>query len=408
MEKACLYACAMVYGFDAKSKEKLKDDFFRRDFKCVDGETVRTFTYAATISSDTVGVFVHSDAIIIAYRGTQGGSPERFLGIPAEYSLTRHQRNELTEEDRINLLATGCPSSAAVGCNREVLGTRIVYNTRLNTTVATSAQANVAFRGGVATDVVLEQSSDCLADLHIVQQQEHTSKLHKYATIALHNLLQGISKRTVPVYVTGHSLGGSLAAFATWQMVKSYPELAARITKVVLYTAGAGLGSSASAALWAVNGCSAVDGLTKQDIASAVLRAAQQVVPAPLAKAFDPMPRDMLEWKTAGVNIVQIREACDVVSFPSTLSPNWYPTVSFYLKGSSLTNFLGYVTRGYALEKCVPGAKNHGLSSYMSDEQFWNITRKFNLHKEPGLERMRKTSYYLTEEDREVIKIDSG
>lgn len=425
-EKACLYASVLAYGVDS-SYRKLPGMFDRRSFY-LDGVP---YKYVKELSTDFMAVFIKTSSskaeIIVAFRGTQGDHPERFLGVPARVALTYDQMS-LSDDEREKVLAKGCPALAAVGCNSSTANWRL-FTTNNNTNVPSqqkvgkelrggdvfgaisgatyrgaAALANTTYNGAAATakfvfptlniPVVLERSSDCLADYEIVTQNEDNSKLHRMAALALYNLLQGTQKhtKTITVMVTGHSLGGSLAAFAAWQAA----ERGFKDVKVRLFTPGSGAGKVAGSITW-TNGCKTTNVLELQTQVEEVMRAEQSLGSSALDLPFPvkPFPHaSMKRWE--GLDVVMIREHSDVVSFPAWTPFTWYPTRSF--------------VTGY--KSTLPNATMHGLFNYMPDATFVALTthkarngqvltRKFDSEKD-----LRSREWYISEKVRQVTNVN--
>lgn len=368
-QRACLYASQLAYGHEEK-KTLLRGEFYRHGFEVEDSR----YQYVPRLSNDHMAVFLlkrekrsRTNTFIIAFRGTDGSNPQRFIGLPPEQFLTERQRNVLGADERTELIAKFCPREAAVGCGTGKFSTLPTTYGAESLPSTSRIQQALDLGGG---NVVIDRASDCQADALIVTGSEASSRLHQFQAQSFETICDAIFSRSssAQVFVTGHSLGGSLAAFAAANYVHTHPTIRnSNQLFVVLFSAGSGktgsLGSASQSGMQLLNTCKNTTGIlnderdqildTRLETAEAVLRASSQVHPPSLPRTWFSDYKTPSWW--TGIPIAMFRETCDVVSSSAT---GWWPTKSFRLSGS-LAPYNA---------KCLVNSTYHGLAMYMSDK----------------------------------------
>jgi pimeloyl-ACP methyl ester carboxylesterase len=348
--RACIAACVMAYNFDVP---QLPGDRLRTDFSVSAESSKVSFRYVKPLSNESIATFLRDGEAIIAFRGTQLNSPSRFLGMPN--SILSPAEQELPALKRANILASYCPARAGVGCSKldpvpiptdrpDVIDPRQSdFELRKRFKLGRSMRAGRSMSR--SRTLYLDGASDCVADEAIVYQQEYKSRLHQLCADNLERLLDALFARGFRVYVTGHSLGGSLAAFALW----NYPNFSKQNVSLVLFTAGSGPGTA---------------GLV--DFASQFIQCKDKISNArgtpelrrgdlvPKRSSYKPMPRDPFEWT---IPVVMYREICDVVS---AFAVSWFPTISFVFQRNE----------GQYCDFAPRKTDSHSLETYMPDKIF--------------------------------------
>jgi hypothetical protein len=303
----CLYACAL-----ANNSGEARDN--------LDG-------FAYMDLSDHYAVFQNADTLIIAFRGTDAGNDIRFLGA---HVLSEAQKR-LPYESRAKILSPYCPADAVVGCANVAVASAVDTNLAVVPTYKTDLagglnQVYLKSRYGPEASGPLwsiDSSSDCWADKQIAYRDEVNSRLHQLMASQVQNLVNRAPKRVQTIYITGHSLGGNLAAFCAYNYVGP------RRSKlsVVLFDPGSGPGRSLIGRfLHRIPVCPAPTlpekvGPSKPELVDG--RSVQGPIIRPSKDVFVPFPMKASEWD---IPIVCFREDTDAFSYMST---SWWPTVNF-------------------------------------------------------------------------------
>jgi hypothetical protein len=344
----------MMYGHD---KPVLPGDYVRKGFSVGS----MSYKYVQRLSTDHLGVFVAKrrvrNRVILAFRGTDLTDPKRILGIDARVLFTKNQM-KLDPNERRFLTQKYCPASSYVGCLLEDAPTVKTSNGKPQFVSQEAFEKRVS--GGV---MPIDSASDCAADTSIARQEEHLSRLHRFQADALYRMLQLFAKSrfgaNADVYVTGHSLGGSLAAYSVCNTVLR--EGRPLNVHLVMFSPGSGPGRvSTLLSKYLSQPCTGTDtvGKAKQETAAAVLQAASLLHPEP-AGTFEELQRNSEFWTQNVLSCMSYREQCDGVSFSSA---NWWPTTSFELSGSAPSSF-----------RCQ-GSEFHSVVNYMAPETYERLT----------------------------------
>lgn len=318
--RACLAACAMSYNFDVP---RLRGDCPRRDFTVKDFKKSLSFSYLRDLSDETLVVYANETMCIFAFRGTQFNSPERFLGLPADAVLSPEEQ-ELTPNERAQILMQYCPSNSGVGCSKTTTSAPGVLPAEVPEVMST-------LTGGL----VIDSGSDCIADSAITHRREHLSRLHQLCADRYDELAKLFRKNKVKLFATGHSLGGNLAAFSVANSsIKA---------NLVLFTAGAGPEGAITGIV------ENLFSLCQNKRKNLDERPAEAKV-FPKKKSYKELPRTEDAWAK---NTIMYREACDVVS---AYGISWWPTISFLFRRNetSYCEILPRKTDSHSLANYVP------------------------------------------------------
>lgn len=354
--RACIAACVMAYNFD---DPQLPGDRLRTDFSVSADSDKASFRYVRRLSNESIVTYLRDGEAIIAFRGTQLNSPQRFLGLPN--SLLSPEEQRLPPQKRADILASYCPSRAGVGCSKlDPIGKatdapRVIVpqsqdlelRRRLKLGAGKSKTRKGSSKGAFNSKLYLDSASDCVADEAIVYQQEYKSRLHHLCADNLERLLDALLPRGFRVYITGHSLGGSLASFALWNYGKD-KDIVSKQVSLVLFTPGSGPGTAglvdfASQFIKCKENIPSTRGTSPYELATEY--------PVKQDRAsYKPLPRDPYEWK---LPVVMYREICDVVS---AFAVSWFPTISFVLKRNEgqYCDFAPRKTDSHSLEVYMP------------------------------------------------------
>lgn len=317
----CLYASALS-NLHGQHRNRLDD-----------------FTYHHV--SDHFALFKNSETWILAFRGTDPGNDMRFLGV----NILTSKQKQLPYEERTKILSPYCPVDAVLGC----ASTSDAH--AIDTNLALAGGQSSRYNNGKGSDWAIDSSSDCWADKLIAYREEVNSRLHSLMVLKVREVLESLPKRVKTVYITGHSLGGNLAAFVSWNLRGSVRNK----IHAVLFDPGYGPGRSMIGRLlhWLP--------LCKEPTIHTTFNAEfpKLVDGSSHSKVLTSGPHDLLplpkrseDWD---IPILCFREITDAFSF---MSVEVWPTINFILRGSQ--RYLG--------------VKFHSICNFFTDREFKALT----------------------------------
>jgi hypothetical protein len=275
--------------------------------------------------SDHFAFFQNEDTWIFAFRGTDPSNDMRFLGVP----IFTEAEKRLPYEQRVEILKPYCPANAFLGCGDPQKVRPVDTNAAFDgpDTPKDLVAGQKIFQGTSSlhsrrskrSPWYIDSSSDCWADYHIAFQSESTSRLHQIMLYRITELIINKPNRIKHIFITGHSLGGNIAAF----IGANYEGPHRDYMMIVPFDPGSGPDKTLlHRVLHRIPICDSDTFMVTSIERPKIL---MEVPPRTYVNV-----KDSRKFWTI-MKILSFREENDVLSY---MSKDWMPTINFQLRGS--------------------------------------------------------------------------